>query len=67
MPYERMARQCEFPYVELQKMIAEMASEIPEQVRSVLDDLNSRGMDHPILKELKTKLIARSKFVLKEF
>lgn len=65
--FERMARQCEFPYVELQRMIAEMASEIPEQVGSVLDDLNSRGMDHPILNELKTKLIARSKIVLKEF
>ena len=65
--FERMARQCEFPFVELQKIIAEMAAKIPEQVRSVLDEINSRGLDHPILEEIKTKLIARSTIVFKEF
>ncbi|MBC9867421.1 MAG: type II toxin-antitoxin system HipA family toxin [Opitutae bacterium] len=65
--FEKMARLCEFPYADLQKMIAEMAAKIPERVGSVLNDMNSRGLVHPILKALKKKLITRSKIVCKEF
>lgn len=65
--FERMARLCEFPYAELQKLITELSVAIPERVQSVLVEINSQGVDHPVLEVLTKKLITRSKRILKEF
>lgn len=65
--FEKMARQCEYPYAQLEQMVNFFCETIPAISVGLYDDLRKKGLRHPILGVLQKKLYHRCKMIEKIF
>lgn len=65
--FEKMARTCEFSAQELNRMILEMATTLPDAAAKVHTEMQTQGIAHPILKPLTHLLQQRSHQIQKAF
>lgn len=63
--FEKMAHSSEFPAQELRRILADMATRLPDAASDTLQDLSRQKVEHPILELLVKLLIARAKQVLR--
>ncbi len=65
--FEKLAKECHYPTQSILKQLTQMAERIIEAAPRVGESLEKQGITHPIIKILKTKLVKRSKDVLKSY
>jgi len=65
--FEKMARQCEYPYSQLEETLKSFCQMIPKFSTDLTISLKKNGLKHPILETLSEKINQRCKTISKKF
>lgn len=65
--FEKMARQCEYPYTQVEEILKQFCQMIPKLSIDLHASLYKKGLNHPILKTLTEKICRRCESIFKKF